>query len=79
MKYFCLVVILLSGCTTNQTNTAYYETVKSLSRDKTMIELACWNAVVEIGKIEDAAAKMASIAIAKECRSVDIRYLLIPK
>ena len=74
MKYIVVIVslFLLQGCATHDNQNLYYETVKSINRDKTAAQMACWNAVVEISKSESPEAKMAGIALAKECKGSEL-------
>ena len=54
MKYFSIpfALIVLSGCAVNSNDYAIYaETVKSMNRDITMSEIACWQQQDEKSKM----------------------------
>ena len=69
MKYLVLAgVILLGGCSTTSRDQLYYDAAKSISRDSTVAQSACWAAVGEIGKSGDAGVKVAAIALAEKCK-----------
>lgn len=73
MKY-CVVLcaVFLTGCSTNKEQ-LYYDAAKSMSRDVTVTQTACWAAVGEIGKSGDSSVKIAAIALAERCRVESIK------
>ena len=71
MKYAMLMsVVLLTGCATN--NSQYYDTVKSVSKDNTMSQTACWAAISDIAKGGDNSAKVGAISLAERCKNQSI-------
>lgn len=62
-----LIVLALAGCAS--ADGLYYETVKSVSKDNTMAQTACWAAISDIAKNGDSASKVGAIALAKECKN----------
>jgi len=68
-----LLSMILMGCVVPQYATReedmHYETIKSVSRDKTAAEIACWSAVTELGKSGDRENKNLAISMAPHCRS----------
>lgn len=64
-------VILLTGCGALSTNDYqhYVDSQKSMSKDSTVAQTACWNAVIEIAKGGDNAAKVGAIALAEKCKN----------
>jgi hypothetical protein len=61
----------LSGCLTLGPGdyTSYVESAKSISRDSTVAQTACWNAIIEIAKNGDSGAKVGAIALAEKCKN----------
>lgn len=47
----------------------YVETSKSISKDNTMAQTACWSAITEIAKGGDQGAKVGAIALAEKCKN----------
>jgi len=69
MKYiFFLFFLLITGCATND-NQLYYETLKSMSRDNTISQTACWAAISDIAKGGDSSIKVNAIALAEKCKN----------
>ena len=66
---FCLFV---SGCSTSK-HELYYETTKSVSKDNTMSQTACWAAIGEIAKGSDSAVRVGAIALADRCKNEVIK------
>ena len=68
-------VTALSGCAYLSTNdyTNYVETAKSISRDNTVSQTACWNAIAEIAKSGDPGAKVGAIALADRCKNEPVK------
>jgi len=62
-----LAIVLLSGCATN-TDNLYYDTVRSISKDQTMAQAACWSAVTEIAKSSSDPTKTTAILFAEKCK-----------
>lgn len=58
--------MLLVGC--SATHQLYYDAAKSVSKDATMSQTACWAAVSEISKGGDTAVKIAAISLAEKCK-----------
>ncbi len=73
MKTLLLVtsVLLLSGCSALSTKDYqhYVDSAKAISKDNTVAQTACWNAVAEIAKSGDAGAKVGAIALADRCKN----------
>ena len=61
--------IALVGCAAASKEQLYYDTAKSLSKDSTMAQTACWAAVTEIAKSGDTGAKVGAIALADKCKN----------
>lgn len=76
MKYIALffAFLFLSGCSVLGTKdyTNYVEASKSVSKDNTIAQTACFNAVTEIAKSGDAGAKVGAIALAEKCKSAPV-------
>lgn len=72
MKYFLLGLlftsVLLTGCATSKEQ-MYYDTAKSISKDNTVSQTACWNAITEIAKGGDNPTKVGAIALADKCKN----------
>lgn len=70
MKTIIIIVatILLTSCATPKEQ-LYYEAAKSLSKDSTIAQTACWAAVTEIAKSGDVGAKVGAIALADRCKN----------
>lgn len=75
MKLFITLsaCLLLTGCATLNSQTVYYETVKSISRDNTVSQTACWSAISDIAKSGDSSAKIGAIALAEKCKSDSVK------
>lgn len=65
-------VLVLTGCVTTK-DQVYYETAKSISRDNTVAQTACWSAISEIAKGGDSGAKVGAIALAEKCKNETVR------
>jgi uncharacterized lipoprotein YajG len=76
MKYFLIgllaSIILLTGCTTTKEQ-IYYDTAKSISKDNTVSQTACWNAITEIAKGGEQGAKVGAIALADRCKNETVK------
>lgn len=68
-------VAFLTGCSALSTRDYqhYVETSKAISKDNTVAQTACWNAVSEIAKGGDNAAKVGAIALAEKCKNETTR------
>jgi len=77
MKYAIaiLALVLLPGCALlgNKDYTNYVEASKSVSKDNTVAQTACFNTVTEIAKSGDAGAKVGAIALAEKCKSDPVK------
>ena len=76
MKYTILgllfLTFVLSGCAASK-HELYYETTKSVSKDNTMSQTACWAAIGEIAKSSDSTVKIGAIALADRCKNEVIK------
>jgi len=63
-----LSAFILTGCLTTKEQ-LYYETAKSISRDNTMSQTACWAAISDIAKGGQEGAKVGAIALAEKCKN----------
>jgi uncharacterized lipoprotein YajG len=68
-------LLWLSGCVTTSTKPSsspdyivYAETQRSISRDQTVTELACYNAVTEAMKSSDSVVKTTAMALLATCK-----------
>jgi hypothetical protein len=75
MKYLFLglTCLTLTGCASVSKDQMYYDTAKSISRDNTMSQTACWSAVTEIAKSGDNAAKVGALALAEKCKNETVK------
>lgn len=78
MKKTFLVVLFasfLTGCAYlgPKDYAQYVETSKSISRDNTMAQTACWNAISEIAKGGDSGAKVGAIVLAEKCKNETLK------
>lgn len=67
-----IAILLLTGCAVSK-DQLYYEAAKSISKDNTMAQTACWSAINEIAKGGDNAAKVGAIALAEKCKNETIK------
>ena len=65
--------LALTGCASSTKEQLYYDTAKSISKDSTMAQTACWAAVTEIAKSGDTGAKVGAIALADKCKNDTIK------
>lgn len=63
--------LLLAGCASSS-NQMYYDTAKSISKDNTVAQTACWAAIGEIAKGGDNSARVGAIALAERCKNAPI-------
>lgn len=70
MKIFFIALLSFSvvGCATSSEQ-LYYDTVKSVSKDNTMSQTACWAAISDIAKGGDNSAKVGAISLADKCKN----------
>ena len=70
-----LAAIALSGCAYlgPKDYTTYVESAKSISKDNTVAQTACWSAIAEIAKGGDAGAKVGAIALAEKCKNDPVK------
>lgn len=71
-------LFLITGCATANKDQLYYDAAKSLSKDQTVTQSACWAAVGEIAKTGDNSVKIGAIALAEKCKAEGIK-LVPPK
>lgn len=64
--------ILLGGCVTTKEQ-LYYDTAKSISKDNTMSQTACWAAISDIAKGGSEGAKVGAIALAEKCKNETVK------
>ena len=76
MKYTILgllfLTFVLGGCAASK-HELYYETTKTVSKDNTMSQTACWAAIGEIAKGSDSAVRVGAIALADRCKNEVIK------
>ena len=78
MKKYAIAILFttfLPGCAvlSNKDYTNYVESAKSISKDNTIAQTACFNTVTEIAKTGDAGAKVGAIALAEKCKSEPVK------
>lgn len=75
MRYLMLVLIslLLTSCATTTSDQLYYDTAKSISKDTTISQAACFAAVTEIAKGGDTGVKIGAISLAEKCKVETIK------
>jgi hypothetical protein len=61
------IALTLVGCAAK--DQLYYDATKSISKDNTMTQTACWASVTEMSKSAEASVRIAALALAKECKS----------
>jgi hypothetical protein len=66
-------VVLLAGCATANKDQLYYDAAKSISKDNTMSQTACWAAISEIAKGGDNGAKVGAITLAEKCKNEPVQ------
>jgi uncharacterized lipoprotein YajG len=71
-------LVLLSGCASANKDQLYYDAAKSISKDNTMTQTACWAAISEIAKGGDNGAKIGALALADRCKN-DPVHIQAPK
>lgn len=71
MKTFIIIssIFVLTGCATTSKDQMYYDAAKSISKDNTVSQTACWAAIGEIAKGGDNSAKVGAISLAEKCKN----------
>lgn len=71
MKTFILAfcALMLAGCASTSKDQMYYDAAKSISKDNTVSQTACWAAIAEIAKGGDNGAKVGAITLAEKCKN----------
>lgn len=67
-----ITALALTGCLTTKEQ-LYYETAKSISRDNTVSQTACWSAISDIAKGGTEGAKVGAIALAEKCKNETVK------
>lgn len=67
-----IIALALTSCASTK-DQMYYDTVKSISKDTTMSQTACWAAISDIAKGGDNSAKVGAIALAEKCKNDSIK------
>lgn len=67
-----MICLMLTGCASSR-DQLYYDATKSVSRDNTVAQTACWNAVTEIAKSGDTTTRALAIVMAERCRNDAVR------
>lgn len=70
--FLFLISLTLMSCATSK-DQLYYDTVKSVSKDNTMSQTACWAAISDIAKGGDSGAKVGAIALAEKCKNETLK------
>jgi uncharacterized lipoprotein YmbA len=79
MKFLVIgLAFILSGCASISNEQLYYEASKSISKDQTMSQTACWSAISEIAKSNDTTVRISAIALAEKCKVEPVK-LQAPK
>lgn len=78
MRYFILGLLitstlLVAGCASTSKEQLYYDTAKSISKDNTVSQTACWNAITEIAKGGNEGAKVGAISLADKCKNETLK------
>ena len=78
MRYFILGLLitstlLVAGCASTSKEQLYYDTAKSISKDNTVSQTACWNAIIEIAKGGSEGAKVGAISLADKCKNETLK------
>jgi hypothetical protein len=69
---FAFLTLFLTGCATSSEQ-LYYDTIKSVSKDNTMSQTACWAAISDIAKGGDNSAKVGAISLAEKCKNESLK------
>ncbi|NBP01840.1 MAG: hypothetical protein EBU90_17225 [Proteobacteria bacterium] len=73
MKFLLTLTLALFLASCASKEQLYYDTAKSISKDNTVAQTACWNAITEIAKGGDGGAKVGAIALADKCKNETIK------
>jgi hypothetical protein len=73
LSIIALLFLFLTGCANK--HQLYYDAAKSISKDNTMTQAACFGAVAEIAKNADNSAKVGAIALAEKCKNDSIKLM----
>lgn len=65
--FIALITLGLIGCVSNKEH-LYYDASKSISKDSTVSQAACFNAVGEIAKNASDVVRVSAIALAEKCK-----------
>lgn len=68
-----LCSVFLTGCASTSKEQLYYDAAKSISKDHTMSQTACWSAITEIAKGGSEAAKVGAISLADRCKNEGVK------
>lgn len=68
-----LVIPFLFGCASTTNDKLYYDAVKSISKDNTVAQTACWAAISEIAKNGDSNSKLGAIMLVEKCKIEPLR------
>jgi hypothetical protein len=68
MRMLILVSILLTGCATTNNYALYIDSHKSISKDSTVSEIACYNTITETMKFGDNDVKKVAIQLIAQCK-----------
>lgn len=68
-----LGALMLAGCASTSKDQLYYDAAKSISKDNTVSQTACWAAISEIAKGGDNGAKVGAITLAEKCKNNTIK------
>jgi hypothetical protein len=74
MKNIAIIgfVVLLAGCASSK-DQLYYDAAKSISKDNTMSQTACWAAISDIAKGGSEGAKVGAISLADKCKNEPVK------
>ena len=67
-----ILSLALTACSATKEQ-LYYETAKSISRDNTVSQTACWSAISDIAKGGGEGAKVGAISLADKCKNESIK------
>ena len=70
--FVSILALFVSGCVTTKEQ-LYYDTAKSISKDNTMSQTACWAAISDIAKGGSEGAKVGAIALAEKCKNETVK------
>ena len=65
--------LILVGCASSNKDQLYYDAAKSISKDHTVAQTACWNAISEIAKSGDNGTKVGAISLAEKCKAKGVK------